>query len=42
MTKKIPTQAFSRVTGYIRPISSWNDGKVQEWEERKFFNIEKI
>jgi anaerobic ribonucleoside-triphosphate reductase len=38
--KKIKTQTFSRVTGYIRPIQSWNVGKQQEWEDREFYNKE--
>ena len=26
---------FSRVVGYIRPLSSWNDGKKAEFQDRK-------
>ena len=32
---KIPCEIYSRVTGYIRPISSWNVGKQQEFVDRK-------
>ena len=39
MTKKIPVQAYSRVTGYIRPVNTWNPGKIQEWNDRKFFEV---
>ncbi len=38
--KKIKTQTFSRVTGYIRPTQAWNVGKQQEWEDREFFEKE--
>ena len=29
------TEVYSRITGYYRPIQNWNDGKAQEWKERK-------
>ncbi len=29
------TEVYSRITGYYRPIQNWNDGKMQEWHERK-------
>ncbi len=32
---KIPCEVFSRVVGYLRPISSWNVGKKQEFKDRK-------
>lgn len=32
------TEVFSRVTGYLRPISRWNDGKKQEFEDRKTYS----
>lgn len=34
-----PTQVFSRITGYYRPVSNWNDGKKQEFSDRKVFNL---
>ena len=34
-----PTEIFSRVAGYIRPISQWNDGKQAEFKERIMYNI---
>jgi len=37
---KIPCETYSRVTGYIRPVSSWNPGKQQENKERNFIKIE--
>lgn len=29
------TEVYSRITGYYRPIKNWNDGKLQEFEDRK-------
>ena len=34
---KMPCQQYSRVTGYIRPIQSWNEGKQSEFKERKSY-----
>ena len=34
------TEVYSRITGYYRPIANWNDGKAQEFEQRKEYNIE--
>jgi ribonucleoside-triphosphate reductase len=28
-------EVYSRVVGYIRPVQQWNNGKKQEFEERK-------
>lgn len=33
------TKIWSRVTGYIRPISGWNKGKKQEWSDRLCYKI---
>jgi anaerobic ribonucleoside-triphosphate reductase len=33
------TEVYSRVVGYIRPVSQWNEGKQQEFSERKTFNV---
>lgn len=30
---------YSRVVGYLRPVKTWNDGKRQEFAERKEFVI---
>ena len=32
-------ERYSRITGYIRPLSQWNEGKEAEWYDRKMFNI---
>ena len=34
-----PTEVYSRITGYYRPVQNWNDGKVQEFKDRKEYNI---
>lgn len=28
------TEVYSRIVGYLRPVSTWNDGKQQEFKER--------
>jgi len=30
-------EVFSRVVGYFRPVSRWNDGKKEEFAERTVF-----
>lgn len=32
------TQVFSRISGYYRPVKNWNDGKAQEFKERKTYD----
>ena len=33
------TEVYSRITGYYRPVKNWNDGKAQEYKERKVYNV---
>lgn len=33
-------EVYSRVVGYYRPVQFWNDGKQQEYKERKTFSEE--
>ena len=33
-------EVYSRITGYYRPVQNWNDGKVQEFKDRKVYHIE--
>ena len=33
------TEVYSRITGYYRPVQNWNDGKSQEFRDRKVYNI---
>ena len=32
-------EVWSRITGYYRPVQNWNDGKVQEFHDRKTYDI---
>lgn len=34
------TEVYSRITGYYRPVQNWNEGKSQEFVDRKTYNIE--
>ncbi|MEG2084166.1 MAG: ribonucleoside triphosphate reductase [Clostridia bacterium] len=33
------TELYSRITGYYRPVQNWNDGKTQEFKQRKNYDI---
>ena len=33
------TETYSRITGYYRPVQNWNDGKSQEFKDRKLYDI---
>lgn len=33
------TEVYSRITGYYRPVKNWNDGKAQEFKERKVYDV---
>ncbi len=33
------TEVYSRITGYYRPVQNWNDGKTQEYKDRKTYDI---
>jgi ribonucleoside-triphosphate reductase len=33
---KVKCQVFTKVVGYCRPVSNWNEGKKQEFKDRKF------
>jgi len=33
------TEVYSRITGYYRPVKNWNEGKSQEYKERKTYNV---
>lgn len=33
-----PTEIYSRITGYYRPVQNWNDGKSQEYKDRKVYS----
>ena len=33
------TEVYSRITGYYRPVQNWNDGKAQEFRDRKVYDL---
>ena len=33
------TEVYSRITGYYRPVQNWNDGKLQEYANRREYEI---
>lgn len=33
------SEVYSRIVGYMRPVSQWNDGKQEEFRERKLFHV---
>lgn len=37
-TKHIPCIVMSRVVGFLSPVFLWNEGKKQEWKERKTYS----
>ena len=32
-------EVYSRITGYYRPVQNWNDGKIQEYKNRKLYDV---
>ena len=34
------TEVYSRITGYYRPVQNWNDGKSQEFLDRKTYQTD--
>jgi len=40
-TIKQPCEVYSRVVGYLRPVTQWNNGKQQEFKDRKEYKIPK-
>jgi len=35
------TELYSRITGYYRPVQNWNDGKLEEFRNRKTYDIDR-
>lgn len=33
-------EVYSRITGYYRPVQNWNDGKMQEYKNRRNYDVE--
>ena len=34
-----PAEVYSRITGYYRPVQNWNDGKAEEYRERRLYDL---
>ena len=37
-----PAEVYSRITGYYRPVQNWNDGKTQEYKDRKVYKLDSV
>jgi anaerobic ribonucleoside-triphosphate reductase len=37
--KRTKCEVYSRVVGYLRPITQWNKGKQAEWKDRVPFKV---
>ena len=35
-------EIFSRIVGYLRPVSQWNDGMQTQFYDRKMFKVKEI
>jgi len=38
---KTKCEVYSRVVGYLRPVQQWNEGKAEEFKDRKNFEVAK-
>ena len=38
--KECQVEVFSRVTGFFRPVQSWNKGKTAEFKDRKRYKVD--
>ena len=36
---KKPAEVYSRITGYYRPVQNWNEGKLEEYKNRKTYDV---
>ncbi|HLC57054.1 MAG TPA: anaerobic ribonucleoside-triphosphate reductase [Candidatus Nanoarchaeia archaeon] len=36
---KTKCEVYSRIVGYIRPVQQWNEGKAEEFKDRKSFIV---
>jgi len=35
----LPTEVYSRVVGYFRPVQNWNEGKKEEFKDRTPYKL---
>jgi anaerobic ribonucleoside-triphosphate reductase len=40
MAKKQKCEIYSRVVGYLSPVSEWNKGKKEEFKDRRTFKYD--
>lgn len=40
MAKKQKCEIYSRVVGYLSPVSEWNKGKKEEFKDRQNFDYQ--
>jgi anaerobic ribonucleoside-triphosphate reductase len=40
--KRTKCEIYSRVCGYLRPTFTWNDGKQEEFRDRKVFKTKEV
>lgn len=40
--KRTPCEIYTRVMGYLRPVSNYNIGKKSEFYSRKYFEENKV
>lgn len=38
--KRQKCEIYSRVVGWMTPVSNWNKGKKSEWKDRKEYKVE--
>ncbi len=36
-SERVKCEIYSRVVGYLRPVSQWNEGKKEEFKDRKTY-----
>ncbi len=36
----VPAEVYSRVSGYFRPVVQWNNGKKEEFTDRKMLEFD--
>lgn len=39
---KIPSEIYSRVSGYYRPVNQWNKGKQEEFACRTSLRVDSV
>lgn len=37
-SERVKCEVYSRIVGYLRPVSQWNEGKKEEFRDRKTYD----